>query len=117
MSKLIDKISQLHSTNEKIISELAVVKNVNSKLEEWIISLEKKEAKSEQYSCCNNIELSGIQSDIPENNLEKVVRDDEQYHQKLKHSCNFDKKTKIKNNFFVNKTIYLAYKCKKPFSK
>ena len=24
---------------------------------------------------------------------------------------------KIENNFFVNKTIYLAYTCKKPFSK
>ena len=71
--KLNDTISQLHSTNEKIRSELAVVKNVSTKLEERIISLEKNQAKSEQYSRCNNIELSGIPNDIPENNLEKVV--------------------------------------------
>ena len=73
--KLNDTISQLHSANEKIRSELAVVKNVNTKLEELIISLEKNQAKSEQYSRCKNIELSGIPNDISEDNLEKVVID------------------------------------------
>ena len=34
MCKLNETISQLHSTNEKIGSELVVVKNVNFKLEE-----------------------------------------------------------------------------------
>ena len=52
-----------------------VVKNVNAKLEERIISLEKSQAKSEQYSRRNYIELSGIPNDIPENNLEKVLID------------------------------------------
>ena len=75
ISKLNDTISQLHSTNEKITSDLLVVKNVNAKLEEQIISLEKSQAKSEQYSRRNNIELSGIPNDIPEDNLEKVVID------------------------------------------
>ena len=42
--KLNDTISQLHSTNEKIISDLTVVKNVNAKLEEQIISLKKSQA-------------------------------------------------------------------------
>ena len=75
ISKLNDAISQLHSTNEKIRSDLTVVKNVNAKLEERIISCEKSQAKSEQYSWHNNIELSGILNDIPEINLEKVVID------------------------------------------
>ena len=71
ISKLNDTISQLHSTNEKIRSELvAAVKNVNTKLEEQIISIEKNQAKSEQYSRRNKIELSGIPNDISENNLE-----------------------------------------------
>ena len=48
--KLNDTISQLQSTNEKIRSGLTVVKNVNAKLEEQILSLEKSQAKSEQYS-------------------------------------------------------------------
>ena len=75
ISKLNDTITQLHSTNEKIRSELAVVKNVNKKLEVWIINLEKNQAKSEQYSRRNNIELSGIPNDIPEDNLDKVLID------------------------------------------
>ena len=73
--KLRDTISQLHSTNKKIRSKLAVVKNVNTKLGYQIISLEKNEAKSEQYSQRKNIELCGIPNDIPENNLEKVLID------------------------------------------
>ena len=52
--KVNDTISQLHSPNEKIRSELAVVNNVNTKLEEQIISLEKNQTKSEQYSRRNN---------------------------------------------------------------
>ena len=42
ISKLNDTISQLQPTNEKIRSDLTVVKNVNAKLEERIISIEKK---------------------------------------------------------------------------
>ena len=38
-------------------------------------ALNKSQAKSEQYSQHNNIELSGIPNDIPEDNLEKVVID------------------------------------------
>ena len=41
ISKLNDTITQLYSANEKIRSELAVVQNVNKKLEERIINLEK----------------------------------------------------------------------------
>ena len=48
ISKLNDTISHLHSANEKIRSEPAVVKYPNRKLGERIISLEKNQAKSEQ---------------------------------------------------------------------
>ena len=41
MSKLNDTTSQMHSANEQIRSELAVVKNVNTKLEGRIITLKK----------------------------------------------------------------------------
>ena len=75
ISKLNDTISQLHLGKQKIRSELAVVKNVNSKLEERIISLAKNQAKSEEYSHCNNTELPGIPNHIPENNVEKVAID------------------------------------------
>ena len=52
ISRLNDTISQLHSANEKIRSEMAVVKIVNTKLEERIITLEKNQAK---YNRRNNI--------------------------------------------------------------
>ena len=45
ISKLNDTITQLHSTNEKIRSELAVVKNVNKKLEERIIKIKPKSSQ------------------------------------------------------------------------
>ena len=64
VTKYPSTVSQLHSTNEKIRSDLAVVKNVNTKLEEPIISLEKNQAKSGQQSRCNDIELSCIPNDI-----------------------------------------------------
>lgn len=51
------------------------MKNVNTKLEERIISLEKNQAKSEQYNHCNNNELSGIPNNIPEDNVKKVMID------------------------------------------
>ena len=75
ISKLNDTISQLHLTNKKIRSDLTVAKNVNAKMEGRIISLEKSQTKFEQYSERNNIKLSGIPNDIPEDNIEKVVTD------------------------------------------
>ena len=80
ISKLNDTIFQLHSTNEKIRSELAVVKNVNTKLEERIIYLGKNQTKSEQYSRRNNIELSSIPNDIPDSDLEIEPKDIEDCH-------------------------------------
>ena len=71
ISKVNYTISQLHSTNKKTRSELEVLENVNTKLEEQIISLEKDQ--DEQYSHHNKIELSGIPNDIPEDNLCKAV--------------------------------------------
>ena len=50
--------------NKKLTSELVIAKNVNSKLEEKIISLEKNQAKGEQYNRRNNVELSGIPNKI-----------------------------------------------------
>ena len=53
---------------------IAIVKNVNHKLEDKIVYLEKNQAKVvEQYSCRNNMEISGIPSTIPDNLLENTV--------------------------------------------
>ena len=46
---------------------------VNSKLEKRVIDLEKKQAKSEQYSRRSNVEFSNIPNDIPDNQLETKI--------------------------------------------
>ena len=46
---------------------------MNSRLEERIINLEKNQAKGEQYSQRNNVELSGIPNSIFDEDLENTV--------------------------------------------
>ena len=70
ISNLSETITKLATANQQINSELPIVKVVNSKLEKRVIDLEKKQAKSEQYSRRNNVEFSDIPNDIPDNQLE-----------------------------------------------
>ena len=62
------------STNERLTSELTVVKNVNNILENRIVNLEKQLSKNEQYGCHNNIEISGISNQIPDQDLEENIK-------------------------------------------
>ena len=73
IEKLTEKLNDVVATNEKITNELLIVKNVNSNLEKGIATLEKLQAKTEQYSRRNNAEISGIPNDILDNDLEKKV--------------------------------------------
>ena len=70
---LSEAITKLATANQHISSELAIVKMVNSKLEKRVIDLEKKQAKSEQYSRRKNVESSNIPNDIPDNQLESKI--------------------------------------------
>ena len=76
---LFDKVKNLVSTNEKLTSELSVVKNVNNIMENKIVHLEKQLSKNEQYGRRNNVKLSGISNDISDQDLEenivKICRD------------------------------------------
>ena len=54
--KLTEAIDQISAENRKLTSELVITKNVNSRLEERIINLEKKQMKGNQYSRRNNEE-------------------------------------------------------------
>ena len=71
--KLAGEIDQILLKNRKLTSELVITKNVNSRLEEKIINLEKNQAKGEQYSWRNNVELSGIRNSICDEDLENTV--------------------------------------------
>ena len=71
LHKLSDQIHKLTEAIDQ--SELVITKNLNSRTEERIINLEKNQAKGEQYSRRNNVELSGIPNCIYDEDLENTV--------------------------------------------
>ena len=66
IANLSGNVKNLVSTNERLTSELTVVKNVNSILENRVVNLEKQLSKNEQYGRRNKVETSGISSQIPD---------------------------------------------------
>ena len=71
IKKLCNEISQpstsvnnLMTENGKISSQLMVVSNVNTLLVTHVTELEKQQAKMEQYSRRNNVEISGISNEV-----------------------------------------------------
>ena len=80
--KLCDEISQLSTSvnnpmteNGKTISQLMLVSNINTLLVTRVTELEKQQAKMEQYSRRNNVEISGTSNEVSDENLEKKVID------------------------------------------
>ena len=73
MANLSDNVKSLVSTNERLTSELTVVKNVNNILENRIINLEKQLSKNEQYGHHKNVKISGISNQIPDQDLEENI--------------------------------------------
>ena len=71
--KLTEAIDRLSLENRKLTSELVITKNVNSRLQQRIMNLEQNQAKGEQYSRRNNVELSGIPNSICDEGLENNV--------------------------------------------
>ena len=70
MEKLTESLNQVTATNEELTSELVIVKNVNVDLGNQVTNLEKLQAKAEQYNRRNNVEISGISNEIPDEGLE-----------------------------------------------
>ena len=70
---LSENLVKLMVSNEKLSSQLIVVKKVNTLLEKQVIELEKSQAKAQQYSRRNNVEISGIPHEILDDNLEDKV--------------------------------------------
>ena len=73
ISKLSENLDRLVTANEKLNSELLIVRNVNQNLQNRIINLEKQQSKSEQYNRRNNVEISGISNEVLDQNLEQTV--------------------------------------------
>ena len=74
IANLSDNVKNLVSTNERLTSELTVVKNVNSILENRVVNLEKQLSKNQQYGRRNNVEISGISNQIPDQDLEENIK-------------------------------------------
>ena len=75
VSRLSENLAKFMESNEKLSSQFIVVKKVNYLLKKRVIELEKSQAKEEQYSRRNNVEISGIPHEILDNNLEDKVID------------------------------------------
>ena len=69
IERLTESMNQIVGENKKLQSDIAIAKNVNRKLEDKIVYLEKNQAKGAQYSRKNNVEISGIPNTIPDNVL------------------------------------------------
>ena len=72
IANLSDNVKSLVSTNERLTSELSIVKNRKNVLENRIVNLEKQLSKNKQYGRHNNIEISGISNQIPDQDLKKM---------------------------------------------
>ena len=75
VSRLSENLAKPVESNEKLSSQFIVVKNVNTLLKKRITELGKSQAKAEQYSRRNNVEISGIHHEILDNNLGGKVID------------------------------------------
>ena len=73
IKKLTESLNQVTEASEKITSEFVIVKNVNVNLENQFVNLKKLQAKAEQYNGRNNLEISGISNEIPDDDLENHV--------------------------------------------
>ena len=66
IANLSDNGKSLVSINERLTSELTVLKDVNNILENRIVNLEKQLSKNEQYGRRNNVEISRVLNQIPD---------------------------------------------------
>ena len=73
IESLTESMNQILTENKKLQSDTVIMKNVNQKLEEKIVYLEKNQVEGEQYSHINNIEISGIPNRIPDEDLENTI--------------------------------------------
>ena len=75
ISKLSVNVDRLLTANEKLNSELLIVRNVDQNLQNRIMNLEKEQSKCklEQYNRRNNFKVSGISNEFSDQNLEETI--------------------------------------------
>ena len=72
LSNVNKELSKLRNDFKKIESELSVSKNVNSKLHEQVVALERQCWGNSQYSRCECLEITGVPDSISNDDLEET---------------------------------------------
>ena len=73
ISKLSENVDCLVTANNKLNSELLIVRNVKQNLQNRIKYLERQQSESEQYNRRYNVKISGISNEVSDQNLEETV--------------------------------------------
>ena len=73
LSNINKELSELRNDFKKIESELSVSKNVNSKLQERVVALERQCWGNSQYSRRECLEITGIPDSISNDDLEETT--------------------------------------------
>ena len=73
LSNINRELSELHNDFKKIESELSVSKNVNSKLHERVVALERQCWGNNQYSRRECLEITGVPDSVSNDDLEETI--------------------------------------------
>ena len=73
VSNIKKELSELHNDFKKIESELSVSKNVNNKLHELVVALERQCWGNNQYSRCEFLEITDVPDSVSNDDLEKTT--------------------------------------------
>ena len=73
LSNINRELSEIRNDFKKIESELSVLKNVNSKLHERVVALERQCWGNNQYSRRECLEITGVPDSVTNDDLEKTT--------------------------------------------
>ena len=73
LSNINRELSELHKDFKEIESELSVSKNVNSKLHERVVALERQRWGNNQYFRRECLEITGVIDSVSNDELEKTT--------------------------------------------
>ena len=60
ISKLLENVNRFLAANEKLNSELMIIRNIKDNLQKIIVNLEIQQSNPKQYNRRDSIEISGI---------------------------------------------------------
>ena len=73
LSNINRELSEIRNDFKKIESKLSVLKNVNSKLHERVVALERHSWRNNHYSTSECLEITGVPDSVTNDDLEKTT--------------------------------------------